>query len=94
MTKSPSHVSGNRSSPSQKISVSICVAAYNEEANIGRLLDAMNRQKLSCCLIKEIIVVASGCTDRTEEIVRQKMKKNQLIKLLPQQERKGKASVE
>lgn len=74
------------------ISVSVCVAAYNEEANIGRLLDALSRQKLTSCTISEIIVVSSGCTDKTEEIVRKKIKKNKDIKLLSQKERKGKAS--
>jgi len=92
MNKSRPGLPGNSASSQQKISVSICVAAYNEEANIGRLLDALDRQKLSSCVIKEIIVVASGCTDRTEEIVREKKKKNRKIKLLSQAERKGKAS--
>ena len=92
MTKLHSDLPEDSPSSSQKISVSICVAAYNEEANIGRLLDALDNQRLSTCVVEEIIVVASGCTDLTEKIVREKMKKNPKIKLLSQQERKGKAS--
>jgi len=44
--------------------------AYNEEANIGRMMEAVLSQRLRQVEIAEIIVVASGCTDRTEEIVR------------------------
>jgi len=43
--------------------------AYNEEANIGRMMEAVLSQRLRQVEITEIVVVASGCTDRTEEIV-------------------------
>jgi len=46
---------------------------YNEEANIGRLLEAIAEQLLDEVEIAEIIVVASGCTDRTEKIVRDQL---------------------
>jgi len=48
---------------------SVGVTAYNEEANIGRLLDALLNQHLHDVEISEIIVVASGCTDNTIPIV-------------------------
>ena len=50
-----------------------CVAtmAYNEEACIGQMMEAVLAQQLHEVEIAEIIVVASGCTDRTEEIVRE-----------------------
>ena len=44
---------------------SIGIMAYNEEANIGNLLDALIGQRTDKCAIKEIYVVASGCLDRT-----------------------------
>jgi len=66
--------------------------AYNEEANIRQLLNALLTQRLSVCSIKEIFVVASGCTDRTEEIVRDYSKKDGRINLLVQEDREGKAS--
>ena len=74
------------------ICCSIGIMAYNEEANIGELLDALRRQKLSACSIIEIFVVASGCTDRTEEIVRDCARLDKRIKLLIQEKREGKAS--
>jgi len=74
--------------------VHCCVAlmAYNEEGNIDRLLEALCTQRLSKVAIDEIVVVASGCTDRTEEIVRQFCAKDARVKLLTQHRREGKAS--
>jgi len=74
------------------INCSIGVMAYNEEANIGRLLQALLDQQTSNCVIEEIIVVASGCTDNTESIVREFGARDQRIQLLVQPRRKGKAS--
>ncbi len=54
----------------QIIRCSVGITAYNEEANIGRLLQALLDQQLSTVAISQIVVVASACTDRTEEIVR------------------------
>ncbi len=48
-----------------RIRCSIGVTAYNEEENIGALLDALMEQHLYQVEISEIIVVASACTDRT-----------------------------
>jgi len=56
-----------------RIRCSVGITACNEEANIGRLLEAMPIQLLDEVEIAEIIVVASECTDRTEEIVREHM---------------------
>jgi biofilm PGA synthesis N-glycosyltransferase PgaC len=68
------------------------ITAYNEEANIGRLLAALLAQETSTVSIDEIIVVASGCTDRTEEIVKEFAARDRRILLLSQPEREGKAS--
>ncbi len=76
----------------EKIISSIGVMAYNEEANIGRLLEALLRQRLSVCSLQEIWVVSSGCTDGTEDIVRDFMRRDKRIKLLIQKQRQGKAS--
>jgi biofilm PGA synthesis N-glycosyltransferase PgaC len=72
--------------------ISIGVMAYNEEQNIGRLLQTLLGQGLSHGYLKEIIVVASGCTDRTEDIVRGFQRKEARIKLISQPSREGKAS--
>jgi len=75
-----------------KIECSVGITAYNEEANIGQLLQAMIDQQLYGIEIAEIIVVASGCTDRTEEIVREYMARDPRIQLYVQEEREGKTS--
>jgi biofilm PGA synthesis N-glycosyltransferase PgaC len=75
-----------------RIKCSVGITAYNEEANIGRLLQAMIDQRLYEAEITEIIVVASGCTDRTEEIVREYMERDPRIQLYVQEQREGKTS--
>jgi poly-beta-1,6-N-acetyl-D-glucosamine synthase len=75
-----------------KIRCSVGITAYNEEANIGRLLQAILDQRLYEVEICEIIVVASGCTDRTEEIVREAMTRDPRIQLHVQPQREGKTS--
>jgi len=69
------------------ISVGIC--AYNEEKSIGKTINSvlpqLNRKD-------ELLVVASGCTDATTEIVRGLGRKDKRIKLIVEKERKGKAS--
>jgi len=74
------------------IRCSVGVTAYNEEANIGRLLQALIDQLLNEVEIAEIIVVASGCTDRTVEIAREYMAQDARIKLFVQEQREGKTS--
>jgi len=79
-------------SQTDKIRCSVGITAHNEEANIGRLLEAMLNQRLDQVEISEIIVVASGCTDSTCDIVRGFATKEPRIKLLTQDEREGKVS--
>lgn len=74
----------------EDISIGIC--AYNEEQNIGNLLEALLNQRLNNARIKEIIVVASGCTDKTVNIVEAFIKKDMRIKLITEEKRRGKAS--
>lgn len=78
--------------PSQKIRCSVGVTAYNEEANIGALLEALINQRLHTVEITEIIVVASGCTDRTVDIVQEWMQRCPRIKLIVQERREGKSA--
>lgn len=74
------------------INCSIGITAYNEEANIGKLLQLVLDQRLETVAISEIIVVASGCTDRTEAIAREFAARDGRIRLLVQPQREGKAS--
>jgi len=75
-----------------KITCSVGITAHNEEANIGRLLEAMLNQHLDQVEVSEIIVVASGCTDNTCEIVREFEARDPRIKLVTQDTREGKVS--
>jgi biofilm PGA synthesis N-glycosyltransferase PgaC len=74
------------------LSCSIGVMAYNEEANIRFVLEALLNQRLSTCRIVKIVVVASGCTDQTGDIVRSIAESNNLVELIVQERRDGKAS--
>ncbi len=74
------------------IDCSIGITAYNEAANIGNLLQRILDQRLETVAIQEIIVVASGCTDGTEEIAREFAARDGRIRLLVQPKREGKAS--
>lgn len=74
------------------LSISFGVITHNEAEILKLLLDSLRRQRLEKGQIKEIIVVASGCTDNTLEVVEKARKKDKRLKLLVQEERKGKAS--
>ena len=74
------------------INCSMGIMAYNEEANIGRLLEAVITQKFQEVALTEIVVVASGCTDNTEAVVLEWAKRDSRIRLISQEKRMGKAS--
>ena len=71
---------------------SLGITAHNEEANIGKLLQCIIEQQLKTVDLAAIYVVISGCTDNTESIVREFMKRDGRIQLLIQAQREGKAS--
>ena len=71
---------------------SVGITAYNEEQNIGHLLEALLDQHLHRVEIGEIIVVASACTDQTTPIVRSLMERDERVKLIEQPRREGKTS--
>lgn len=74
------------------IPCSMGIMAHNEEANIGRLLEAVLTQRTKHVVVTEIVVVASGCTDKTEAIVSDWAKRDSRIRLLSQEKRTGKAA--
>ena len=49
----------------ERVGCSIGIMAYNEEANIARTINAVLKQEGPSIRVEEVIVVASGCTDRT-----------------------------
>lgn len=74
------------------IKCSVGITAHNEEANIAQIIEAIRNQRLHTVEIIEIIVVASGCTDRTIEIVREYMAQEPRLQLHIQEKREGKTS--
>lgn len=68
------------------------IMAYNEEANIADALDSIITQELTGKQIKEVIVVASGCDDRTVPIVADIATREPRVRLIEQARREGKAS--
>ena len=77
----------------EKMRLSILICAYNEEKGISYLLRNLSFQRLPPEITDhEIIVVASGCTDRTVPIIKEFMTENSKIKLIEEKERRGKAA--
>src|SRR5579864_8187737 len=74
------------------IGCSIVLMAYNEEANIARTLQSVLEQTGPSIRVDEVIVVASGCTDRTVPIVSEMALQEPRIHLCVQEKREGKAS--
>jgi cellulose synthase/poly-beta-1,6-N-acetylglucosamine synthase-like glycosyltransferase len=72
--------------------ITIGIPAYNEEKNIRTLLTALLMQEQKRTKISEIIVVSSGSTDRTDEIVKEYSNIDDRIILIRQPQRRGKAS--
>jgi|SRR5215211_707571 len=71
---------------------SVGIMAYNEEANIADAIGAILEQELAAGHIAELIVVASGCGDRTVPIVSDIACHDPRVRLIEQKRREGKAS--
>jgi len=74
------------------INVSVGVCAYNEEKNIGNLLDRLLGIKSRKVNIKEIILVSDGSTDRTNEIISNFQRKSKKVKSIIRKKRYGKVN--
>ena len=75
-----------------ELECSVGVMAYNEEGNIAHALDSILRQEMTGKQIREVIVVASGCQDRTVDIVADIASREPRVRLIEQERREGKAS--
>lgn len=71
------------------VSLSVVMAVYNEERNIKNILIKLAEQS-SVRKVKEIVVVSSGSTDRTEDIIQSIQ--SSLIILVREKTRNGKIS--
>ena len=73
----------------QRPRVTAAVCAYNEAANVGRLLRVLLERDGD--LLDEVVVVSSGSTDGTDEIVRAAAGKWPKVRLITEERRRGKA---
>ncbi len=73
-----------------KLSVSVLIAAYNEESTIGHILSDILDQETQSFNLQQIIVVTDGCDDQTATQVR--MKVDPRIILVENTIRKGKVA--
>ncbi len=76
----------------QPLDVTVGICAYNEEQIIERSIRSVYSQKLSDVNVKEVIVVSSASTDRTDDIVKGLMSEYPTLRLIQQQKREGKNS--
>jgi len=71
--------------------LSVGIMAHNEAASIRAAMQSVQHQRLQTGRIMEIIVVADGCSDGTEDIVRRWARLDGRIRLLTEPLRQGKA---
>jgi len=75
-----------------RLQYTVGIMAYNEEGNIANAIQAILGQESTSAELDEVIVVASGCTDRTTEIVASLAREDPRLRLVVQERRAGKAS--
>lgn len=63
----------------KKLTVTVGIPAYNEEENIGLLLDSLLKQTQKTIDIKKIIVISDGSIDKTVSVVKRYDKKVKCI---------------
>lgn len=76
----------------KKQTVTIGIPAHNEAKNIKNVLNSILKQEKGSFIIKEVIVVCDGCTDKTASIVKAFNVKNNFIKVIDDKKRKGKSA--
>jgi len=70
-------------------SLSVCMPAYNEEANVGAMLDRVLAVCRPLTDDLEVIVVDDGSKDRTAEVVLEKGKENPEVRLVRHEVNQG-----
>ena len=74
------------------LDITIGICAYNEAQNIERSIRSIYDQKTKDITVREVIVVSSGSTDGTDDIVRRLADGDGNITLIRQEKREGKNS--
>lgn len=77
-----------------KVSVTIGIPAFNEEANIVHLLNAIVRQKKKTFKLEKVLIISDGSTDRTVNKILLLKKRFPLISLISRKVRKGIATAQ
>jgi poly-beta-1,6-N-acetyl-D-glucosamine synthase len=90
--KQSQQIEEGKEEEAKRIGCSIGIMAYNEEANIARTIHAVLAQEGPSIRLEEVIVVASGCTDRTVPIVTEITQQEPRVHIYVQEKREGKAS--
>lgn len=76
----------------RKMTLTIGIPAFNEEANISYLLKDLFDQKLDTLTLKEIIISSDGSTDKTVTLAKSaSFKKGAVLKVIANKSRKGRA---
>jgi hypothetical protein len=70
----------------------IGVLVHNEAATIETCLRAILAEQSGAAKVRSVVVIASGCTDQSEEMVRTIAAEDPRVRLVVESERSGKAS--
>lgn len=76
----------------QRLAVTVGIPCFNEEKNVMNLLDRIENNMYQYVDIKDVIVVSSGCTDKTVEVVDKFIEGKSKYKQVVEKERRGKAA--
>src|SRR4051812_29831574 len=74
----------------KKPSLIVAIPAYNEEANITRLLEDLIVQNQENYVLREIRIYTDASTDNTPKLIKAFRSKHKIVKLIEGKERKGK----
>src|SRR5258708_1930824 len=78
----------------KKTTVTIGIPVYNEEANIGTILDAILAQEETDFVMDKIFVISDESIDRTHEIVQSFIKRDKRLQLIINEKRNGQISAQ
>lgn len=73
-----------------RLHITVAIPAYNEEKNIGNLIDQIVVQSGDSFVLDGIVVVSDGSNDDTVKIVKEKINKYKLLKVIDSPVRLGK----
>lgn len=78
----------------KRLTITVGIPAYNEEANIKNLLHSITTQNETNYRLLEIIVVSDKSNDKTEQLIKQCSKEDSRMKLFVNKKRLGQAQTQ